>query len=233
MVTLIYYLLINDLPDSVKSQVRLFADDCLFYHTINSFQDHLTLQNDLLELETWAKNWGMRFNFKKCYILSIQQNSQFFYALNGDILKQVEGNPYLGTILSKDMKWHKHISNVTKKASSTLGFLRRNLRTCPIECRQTAYISLVRSIMEYGVTVWKPFLKKNINCLEHVQHQAARFITKDYKSREKGCVTKMLNDLDIPSLQIRRKEARLTTMYNVVNELLPALPPSSLLQPVE
>ena len=30
----------------------------------------------------------------------------------------------------------------------------------------------------------------------------------------------MLNDLDIPSLEIRRKEARLTTMYNMVNELI-------------
>ena len=104
---------INDLPDSVKSQVRLFADDCLLYSTINSFQDHLTLQNEMLELETWAKNWGMRFNSKKCYILSIQQDSQFFYTLNGDILKQVEENPYLGILLSEDMKWHKHIPNVT------------------------------------------------------------------------------------------------------------------------
>ena len=224
---------INDLPDSVKSHVRLFADDCLLYRTINSFEDHLILQNDLLELETWAKNWGMRFNSKKCYILSMQQDSQFFYTLNGDILQQVEENPYLGILLSEDMKWHKHISNVTKKASSTLGFLRRNLRTCPIDCRQTAYISLVRPIMEYGATVWNPYLKKDINRLERVQHQAARFITKDYKSREKGCVTKMLNDLDIPSLETRRKEARLTMMYNVVNELLPALPPSNFLQPVE
>ena len=190
--------------------MRLFADDCLLYRTINSFEEHLILQNDLLELETCAKNWGMRFNSKKCYILSIQQDSQFFYTLNGDLLKQVEENPYLGILLSEDMKWHKHISNVTKKASSTLGFLRRNLRTCPIDCRQTAYISLLRPIMEYGATVWNPYLKKDINRLERVQHQAARFITKDYKSREKGCVTKMLNDLDIPSLETRRKEARLT-----------------------
>ena len=131
------------------------------------------------------------------------------------------------------MKWHKHISNVTKKASSTLGFLRRNLRTCPIDCRQIAYISLVHPIMEYGATVWNPYLKKDINHPESVQHQAARFITKDYKSREKGCVTKMLNDLDIPSLEIRCKEARLAMMYNVVNELLPALPPSNFFQPAK
>ena len=45
---------INDLPDSVKSQVRPFADDCLLYKPIKSPKDHELLQNDLRELEKWA-----------------------------------------------------------------------------------------------------------------------------------------------------------------------------------
>ena len=32
---------INDLPDCVKSQVRLFADDCLIYRQIKTQKDHL------------------------------------------------------------------------------------------------------------------------------------------------------------------------------------------------
>ena len=36
----------------------------------------------------------------------------------------------LGVLLSDDMKWTPHITKITKKASSTLGFLRRNLRHC-------------------------------------------------------------------------------------------------------
>jgi hypothetical protein len=55
---------INDLPQSANSQVRLFADDCLLYRKISSQEDHHILQNDLIELERWAKNWGMRFNAK-------------------------------------------------------------------------------------------------------------------------------------------------------------------------
>ena len=31
---------INDLPSAVRSQVRLFADDCLLYREIHSHQDH-------------------------------------------------------------------------------------------------------------------------------------------------------------------------------------------------
>ena len=75
---------INDLPDCVKSQVRLFADDCLIYRQIKTQKDHQILQNDLKELENWAAKWGMRFNAKKCYILSIRQKSSHFYQLDGE-----------------------------------------------------------------------------------------------------------------------------------------------------
>ena len=66
---------INDLPDSVTSKVRLFADDCLLYREINSIKDHISLKEDLKQLEVWAHTWGMRFNASKCYILSINRTS--------------------------------------------------------------------------------------------------------------------------------------------------------------
>ena len=56
---------INDLPDSVKSQVRLFANDCLIYRQIKTQKDHQILQNNLKELVIWAAKWSMRFNAKK------------------------------------------------------------------------------------------------------------------------------------------------------------------------
>ena len=61
---------INDLPLSVDSKSRLFADDCLIYREINSIEDKVQLQKDLDSLQDWAENWGMRFNAQKCYILS-------------------------------------------------------------------------------------------------------------------------------------------------------------------
>ena len=61
---------INDLPERVNSQIRLFADDCLMYRTINSPQDHQTLQRDPFSLQIWADDWGMKFIAKKCYLLS-------------------------------------------------------------------------------------------------------------------------------------------------------------------
>ena len=221
---------INDLPDAVKSQVRLFADDCLLYRTIKSEKDHQILQDDLKNLENWANDWGMRFNAKKCYIMSIRSKSQRFYSLNGHILQQVQNNPYLGLQISDDLKWTTHITNVAKKANSTLGFLRRNLKYCPLECRKTAYISLVRSTMEYGGIVWDPYTETNINKLERIQKQAARFITGDYKSREEGCVTNMLNKLELQDLKGRRTSQKLIFLYKVVEGLVPAIEPEDYLK---
>jgi hypothetical protein len=55
---------------------------------------------------------------------------------------RLSDNPYLGLQISNDLKWSIHINNVCKKANATLGFLRRNLRNVPENCRKTAYISL-------------------------------------------------------------------------------------------
>jgi len=54
---LLFLIFINDLPTCVESTCRLFADDCLLYHKINSVHDHDILQNDLFCLEQWANKW--------------------------------------------------------------------------------------------------------------------------------------------------------------------------------
>jgi len=226
---------INDLPDSVKSTVRLFADDCLLYRRIRNMADHARLQKDLAELEKWATTWGMRFNAKKCYIISINSKSQHFYQLDQHILQQVEETQYVGVKNSDSLKFGPHISKIAKKAkkaNSTLGFLRKNLKHCPATCRMTAFLALVRSTLEYSSVVWDPHLTKDIDRLERVQRQAARFITRDYSTRSPGCVTEMLQQLELPPLQTRRRQNRLTFFFKVVEGLVPAMPCQDYLTPI-
>ena len=75
---ILFLVFINDLPDLVKSQCRLFADDCLLYNEIQTLNDSLQLQKDLKLLENWAEEWGMKFNAKKCYIISTEKGEFFF-----------------------------------------------------------------------------------------------------------------------------------------------------------
>ena len=44
---------INDLPEQVKSRVRLFADDTALYIAISSTTESEVLQTDLASLELW------------------------------------------------------------------------------------------------------------------------------------------------------------------------------------
>jgi hypothetical protein len=53
--------------------------------------------------------------------------------------------------------------NSCNKANSTLGFIRRNPKHCNKKFKETAYISLVRSVMDYLDTVWDPYLQKDID----------------------------------------------------------------------
>ena len=64
----------NDLPSTVSSQVRLFADDCLLYRPIKCRADQEQLQlHDLSALQDWADRWGMCFNPSKCLVLRVSR----------------------------------------------------------------------------------------------------------------------------------------------------------------
>ncbi|KAH3858399.1 hypothetical protein DPMN_101023 [Dreissena polymorpha] len=124
------------------------------------------------------------------------------------------------------------INKITKKANSTLGFLRRNLKHCPESCRKTAYFALIRTTLEYSSIVWDPLLQKDIDKIEKIQKQSARFITGDYYTKTPGYVTNMLKSMKIPPLQERRKANRLIFFFKVVEGLVPAMPSQDFLTPV-
>ena len=68
---LLFLCYIDDLPRSIKSKVRMYADDTLVYNVINSISDCIHLQNNLLLLEKWANVWQMQFNPSKCEFLVV------------------------------------------------------------------------------------------------------------------------------------------------------------------
>ena len=69
---LMFLCFINDLPEDIKSRIKLYADDVLLYSKITTPDDCHQLQADLHILEQWAKKWNMIFNPSKCEFLSHQ-----------------------------------------------------------------------------------------------------------------------------------------------------------------
>ena len=100
--------------------------------------------------------------------------------------------------------------------NSSLGFLRRNLYNCPEQIKMQAYYSLVRPHLEYACSVWDPHTQKNIQSIEKIQPRAARFVKK-CNQRTPGTITSLLEELKWLSLEQRRKQTKLTNLYNIVN----------------
>ena len=92
---------INDLPDSLKSRARLFAEDTIVYLTINSPSDPDILQADLHKLEEWESNWSMEFNLDKCEVI---RTIMYPYKLHNTELKSVETAKYLEITIKKGSK---------------------------------------------------------------------------------------------------------------------------------
>ena len=216
---LMFLIYINDIGLSIKSCIRLFADDTLFYATVSSKDDANTLQQDLDSLVTWTTSWQMSLNPDKCKTLNVYRSKNPIthqYMMNGVPLDTVSHHRYLGVELSSNLDWSLHIENIIGKANRSLGFIRRNLYSCPESVKSQAYLTLVRPCLEYASSVWDPHTQKHCHDIEGVQRRAARFVKNCYV-REPGTVTNLLNDLNWYSLELRRKITRLTTMYKIVN----------------
>ena len=122
----LFLIFINDLPENIRSSVRLFADDCVLYKNIESPTDCQILQDDLNSLAQWEADWQMKFNVAKCHSMRVtphppDKHIQFEYTLHQQRLEQVQSAKYLGISFSDDLDWGQHISEISSKATKTLG----------------------------------------------------------------------------------------------------------------
>jgi hypothetical protein len=162
---------INNLPDNIKSCVRLFADDTIIY---NSSANHQTMQDDLLSLEKWEEAWDMEFHPGKCQhiLFSRKRNpSNNTYQLHSTNITSTDSIKYLGATVDSKLTWNDHVSNIVTKANATLGFIRRNVLTTSEDVKSTAYKQLVRPVLEYASGAWDSLTQTAEKQLEGVQRR--------------------------------------------------------------
>ena len=122
------------------------------------------LQEDLDSLGLWEADWQMKFNVAKCYSMRVTwhySHKQIIhdYTLHQQTLENVQSAKYLGITITENMDWGQHISDISSKATKTLGFLRRNMAFAPRSTKEVAYKTLVRPKLEYAAPIWSPYCK--------------------------------------------------------------------------
>ncbi len=146
----------NDLPDAVEqSKIPMFADDSKCFRVIETPYDTELFQSDLHSLCNWFSTSDLKFNLKKCTGIRFSRERLIEspeYSLNHQQITLTSSQKDICIIITNNLKWSTHISNIVSKANQMLGFLRRNCtHLTDTKCRRLLYLAL-----SYGSELWAP-----------------------------------------------------------------------------
>ena len=194
---ILFLIYINDLDNSITSNVLKFADDTKLFRKVNTDGDKQHLQNDLDRLVKWSEKWQMLFNFGKCKCLHTGHgNLNVNYKMGDTVLGTTVKEKDLGVTISADMKVSEQCGIAASKGNQILGLIRRNITYKGKKLIIPFYKAIIRPHLEYCIQAWRPHRKKDIDTLERIQRRA----------------TKMIPELRDLSYEERLKECGLTTL---------------------
>ena len=94
----------------------------------------------------------------------------------------------------------------------SLGLIKRTFKYLNFQSLPFLYKTYVRPHLEYCVPVWSPFLKKDMDELEKVQHRSTKLI----KEISKSSYEDRLKTLHLPSLYVRRLWGDLIETFKIL-----------------
>ena len=211
---ILFLIYINDLDDSITSNVLKFADDTKLFRKVNTDGDKQHLQNDLDRLVKWSKKWQMLFNFGKCKCLHTGHgNLNVNYKMGDIVLGTIVKEKDLGVTISADMKVSEQCGIAASKGNQILGLIRRNITYKGKKSIIPLYKAIVRPHLEYCIQAWRPYRKKDIDTLERIQRRATKIIPElrdlSYEERLKEC--------GLTTLETRRLRGDQIEVFKILN----------------
>ena len=133
--------------------------------------------------------------------------------LNGEPLKIVTSAKLLGLNLTSDLKWNTHTSELIRKASPRLYFLRQLKRFRVASKELTVfYTTCIRPILEHACPVFHRALPEYLSDeLERIQRRASKIIHSDLSYSE------ALKVSGLQRLHERRESIRTRLYHEVTN----------------
>ena len=135
---------------------------------------------DLDKLSVWSERNFMPFNVEKCKVMHIgKSNIKAEYKLLNQKISITKEEKDLGVIFTEKFFSSANCSKSSKSANKVIGLIRRNIINKSEDEMLIMYKTLIRSILDYCIPVWKPHYKKDITQLEKIQKRFTKMV--------KGC----------------------------------------------
>ena len=215
---ILFVLYINDLPENVRSDLFMFADDTKVSRVILDKNDRDDLQQDIYNLQSWSEKWLLKFHPDKCVKMSINhrgEESHYKFNISEDspMMRNVRTEKDIGIHIDEKLEFDIHISEKINKANNIFNLIRRSFRYLNENNFLPLYKALVRPHLEQGNAVWSPFKMKYVDAIENVQRRATRMIPTlrglTYPER--------LKKLRLPSLSYRRIRGDMIEVYKMLS----------------
>ena len=152
---LLFLIFIDDIKEGLESKISLFADDSLFYMTLNLHNTNKdVLDRDLIRIDTWSKQWLVTFSIKKTCDMSLSLRPTAAVPMplsfSGANLESVSVHKHLGLTFSSDLKWNNHVDDINARADKRLCQLEALRFKLNRKTLEIVYISYIRPIVEYS-----------------------------------------------------------------------------------
>ena len=224
---LLFLIYINDLPNRLKSNMKLFADDTSLFTIVKDKNESANiLNNDLSLISRWAYDWKMLFNpdpkkptQEVIFSRKKQSQSHPTISLNNIPVERASYQKHLGIILDEKLNFKQHIDNAILKINKGISVIKKLRYSLPRKSLVTIYKAFLRPLIDYGDIIYdQPQNESFCDKLESVQYKAALAITGAIQgaSREK-----IYQELGLESLKNRRWYKRLCCMFKIMNEEAP------------
>ena len=159
---LLFLIYINDLPNGLNSNVKLFADETSLFFVVHNITDSANLLNsDLSKIKEWTLQWKMSFNpdpIKQAQEITFSRKTSkrnhSGLMFNNSIVNLTTNHKHLGMIFDLKLNFDEHSKFVLKKINKTVGLIRKFQGILPRTSLTTIYKSFARPHLDYGDIIY-------------------------------------------------------------------------------
>ena len=182
---LLFLLYVNDLPSSTdKLKVVLFADDSNLLLKGNDPKILAeTMTSELEKVSDWFSANKLLLNADKTKLIVFRSRkcrkdlSAAPVLLNGQALKQVPNETFLGVQFDETLKWYDHTSKVANNISKKIGMMSRVKHFVNQRTLKTLYNSFIQPHLIYGIPLRGATFDKGLTRIKTLQKKAIRIMT--------------------------------------------------------